>query len=79
MIILTMGSSWYLRMWSMKVVPGYLSPPIAIPSYTPFVFREMILLSSFDIPPDLETYATLQKKTNKSIMQEDQYPWFPRI
>ena len=79
MIILTWGSSWYLRMWSMKVVPGYLSPPIAIPSYTPFVFREMILLSSFDIPPDLETYATLQKKTNKSIMQEDQYPWFPRI
>lgn len=59
MIILTLGSSWYLSMWSMKVVPGYLSPPIAIPSYTPFVFSDMMLFNSLDIPPDRETYATL--------------------
>lgn len=59
MIILTLGSSWYLSIWSMKVVPGYLSPPIAIPSYTPFVFSDMMLFNSLDMPPDRETYATL--------------------
>jgi hypothetical protein len=43
----------------MKVVPGYLSPPIATPSYTPSVDLETMLFNSLDIPPDLDTYATL--------------------
>jgi len=39
----------------MKVDPGYRSPPIATPSYTPSVFLAIILLSSFESPPYLET------------------------
>ena len=54
-IILTSGFSWYLITWSMNVVPGYLSPPMATPSYTPSVVREMMLLSSLDMPPDRDT------------------------
>ncbi len=42
-----------------KVEPGKRSPPIAIPSYTPSVAREIILNNSFSIPPDLETNPTL--------------------
>ena len=35
----------------MKVLPGYLSPPMAMPSYTPSELREMMLFSSLDMPP----------------------------
>src|SRR4051812_32177312 len=56
--ILHSGSAWYLRRWSINVVLGYLSPPIATPSYTPSVVFAIMLLSSLDIPPDLETYPT---------------------
>ena len=38
----------------------HLSPPMATPSYTPSVLREMMLFNSLDIPPDRDTYATLQ-------------------
>ena len=48
-------------MWSKKVDPGYLSPPIATPSNTPSVFIDIMLLSSLDIPPDRDTYATLKR------------------
>ena len=33
----------------------HLSPPIATPSYTPLVDREMMLFSSLDMPPDRDT------------------------
>ena len=46
-------------MWSIKLVPGYRSPPIATPSKTPFVAFEIMLFSSLDIPPERDTYATL--------------------
>ena len=44
----------------MNTEPGYLSPPIATPSYIPSEFRAIILFSSFERPPDLDTYATDQ-------------------
>ena len=50
--------TWYLRRWSMNVEQGYLSPPMATPSYTPLVWCDMMLFNSFDIPPERETYAT---------------------
>jgi len=31
---------------------------MAMPSYVPLVASERMLLSSFDMPPDLDTYAT---------------------
>lgn len=37
-----------------------LSPPMATPSCTPSVLREMMLFSSLDIPPERDTYAMLQ-------------------
>jgi len=49
-------------MWSIKLVPGYRSPPIATPSNTPFVAFEIMLFSSLDIPPDRDSYATLSDK-----------------
>jgi len=58
----TFGFAWYLMMWSIKLVPGYRSPPIATPSNTPFVAFEIMLFSSLDIPPDRDTYATLSDK-----------------
>lgn len=33
----------------------YLSPPMATPSKTPSVVREMMLLSSLDMPPERDT------------------------
>lgn len=36
-IILTCGLLWYRSRWSQNVLPGYRSPPIAMPSYTPLV------------------------------------------
>ncbi len=42
---------------------SHLSPPMAMPSYTPLVVLEMMLFSSFDIPPDRDTYATLVEST----------------
>jgi hypothetical protein len=48
----------------MKLVPGYRSPPIATPSSTPFVALDMMLFSSLDIPPERDTYATLENNQN---------------
>jgi len=70
----TFGSAWYLMMWSMKFVPGYRSPPMATPSNTPSVAFEMILFNSLDIPPDRDTYATLngeQIKQNYVALSTD--------
>lgn len=44
-----------LRIYTQQVRASYLSPPMATPSKTPSVVREMMLLSSLDMPPERDT------------------------
>lgn len=73
-VALACGMFWKRRQWSDSVDPGKLSPPMAMPSYSPSVARASTLYISFDMPPDLETKATEPGRCSRQAMMLSSVP-----